>query len=107
MGMGRNDRSEMFGYVAAGLTAGGVLTFMLFPFAIPCLALVAVLGAPVLPLAVLGAVLWALFIVARVIARAVRALIRRSGGSLRQLQPTSSRQSMQSAKRGQSAHELS
>ena len=52
----RDDAAEAVFGVAAVLTAGGVLTFALFPLLLPTVVLLAVLAVPLLPLAVIGAV---------------------------------------------------
>jgi hypothetical protein len=58
-------------------TAGGAITFALFPFLLPGVVLLAVLAIPLLPLLVLGAVGYAAFALIRGLAR----LARRSGVS--------------------------
>jgi hypothetical protein len=58
---------------AAGvLTAGGVLTFALFPLLLPTVVLLGVLAVPLLPLLLLGLVAWPLFMLARGMGRRLR-----------------------------------
>ncbi len=60
--MGAADESKVetvFG-ITAVLTAGGVLTFALFPLVLPTVVLLGVLAIPLIPLAILGAVVYAI-----------------------------------------------
>jgi hypothetical protein len=70
--------------IAAVTTAGGVLTFALFPLMLPGLVLLGILAAPLLPLVVVGAVVWAIVALARRVARlALRARSRSSSRTVR------------------------
>ena len=70
--MNRNSQEELAGTVvgtAGVLTAGGVLTFALFPFLLPTVVLLGVLALPLLPLAVLGALVGGVYLLARSLLR--------------------------------------
>ena len=62
-------RAETAVGIIGVLTGLGVLTFALFPFALPILILLAVSAIPLLPIAVLGAVLVAGWLVVRALVR--------------------------------------
>jgi hypothetical protein len=69
-------------------TAGGVLTYALFPLALPGLVLLGIPALPLLPLVVVGAIAYAIFAVGR----GGRRLARRAGGrSSRAVRPNSDR----------------
>ena len=65
----REDTAEVVTGIAGVLTAGGVLTFALFPLLLPTVVLLAALVIPLLPLAVVGAVLAGAFVVLRGLGR--------------------------------------
>ena len=68
----RDDAAETVVGVAGVLTAGGVLTFALFPLLLPTVVLLGILALPLLPVALLGAVLWPLYLLSRGAVRAMR-----------------------------------
>jgi len=72
------ETESMLGTVSAFLVGLGVLSFALFPFLIPGLAILALLALPALPLLVVGGILAALGAVAwkagRAAGRGIRAL---------------------------------
>jgi hypothetical protein len=76
----REDTAEVVTGIAGVLTAGGVLTFALFPLLLPTVVLLAALALPLLPLALVGAVLAGAFVVLRGLGRWVRGGIAHAGG---------------------------
>jgi hypothetical protein len=81
--MGSNDSyPELFSGIAAVGAAGGILTFALFPFAVPMLLLtlaaVLPLALPVIALAVVGAILAGVWLGVRAAGRGIRRLSHRS-----------------------------
>ena len=72
---------DMLGVVSMFLVGGGVISFALFPFLLPGIAILAVLAVPLLPLLIPVVLLWALaavglFVVRRVRRRADRRALR-------------------------------
>ena len=58
-------KAETIFGITAVTTAGGILTFALFPLMLPGIVLLAILALPLLPLAVAGAVIYAIVALAR------------------------------------------
>jgi hypothetical protein len=61
----REETAETVAGIAGVLTAGGVLTFALFPLLLPTVVLLAVLAVPLVPLALVGAALFGAFLALR------------------------------------------
>lgn len=76
------SRAETVNGVAAAATGLGVVTFALFPLAVPIVILTVVatlpLVLPLVPLAALGAILYAVWVGVRAVGRVVRRLRRPS-----------------------------
>ena len=68
----------MFG-ITAVLTAGGILTFALFPLILPSVVLLGILAIPLVPFVVLGAIVYGVYRIVRSISR------RRSGSASRSI----------------------
>jgi hypothetical protein len=61
----REDTAQAVVGAAAAVAGGGALTFALFPLLLPAVVLVGVLALPLLPLALVGALLGGAFVVVR------------------------------------------
>ena len=57
----REDTAEVVTGIAGVLTAGGVLTFALFPLLLPTVVLLGVLALPLVPLALVGALIYPIY----------------------------------------------
>ena len=82
-----DSRAETIFGVTAVTTAGGVLSYALFPLALPGLVLVGILAIPLLPLAIVGGLVYAIVALVR---RAWR-LARQAGGRSRTVKASSAR----------------
>ena len=71
-----DSKAEVIFGITTVTTAGGVLTYALFPFLLPGVVLLAILALPLVPLMVVGAIAYAIFALARGVLR----LVRRVGG---------------------------
>jgi hypothetical protein len=68
----REDTAETVVGIAGVLTAGGVLTFALFPLLLPTVVLLGVLALPLLPLVLVGALIWPFYVLSRAALRRMR-----------------------------------
>ena len=71
-----DSKAETIFGITMVTTAGGVLTYALFPLALPGIVLLGILALPLLPLVVVGAIVYAIL----ALARGGWRLARRAGG---------------------------
>ena len=63
------SKAETVVGITAVLTAGGILTFALFPLILPSVVLLGILAIPLVPFAVLGAIVYGVYRIVRSISR--------------------------------------
>ena len=78
-----DSKAETIFGITMVTTAGGVLTYALFPFMLPGIVLVAILALPLLPVVVVGAVLYGVFALVRGVGRLARRARNRSSADRR------------------------
>ena len=78
MSTSQDSKAETIVGITAVTTAGGVLTFALFPLMLPGVVLVAALAIPLVPLVIVGAAAYGLFALLRGAGRLIGRILTRT-----------------------------